>query len=921
MKKIICILITLSILCISVFASVSFTDTADSNFKSEIEQLKTLGILNGYQDATFKPEANLTRAEFAKIIADMFNFDSENLVEAENLFSDISKNDWSAPAIGYVKSMGFMNGYPDGKFKPNNNLTVQEAQMALINVLGYGHEAKDYALAPVAAKRIGLTKGLESISPSSFITRECVAKMVVNALGIDLLEITGFGETQKMEVVEGVTLLSRYHDIIKGKGKVEANEIIAVSGEVSSEDTIRIGEVEIEFDDYSIRGYVGLEVDYMYKYDDETQINKLIYIGATEKNRVVTVDLDDYISFESNVFEYYDEKGNVRKLTLSASADVFKNDEFYSYTGNPFEKIKEGEVKFISNSNGSVYDVAFITEFRTYIAESVNKDTKIIRNKLDESDNLDLSDEDILVKIFDASGKEIGLSDVKQGDVITAKLGREVIELYISRESVSGITKKTKDAVEINGVEYKLSENVKFKYSDLKEADNSAEFFLDCKGEIAYYENAFEGEIIYLLKVGKDAGGMKGAVMGRFFSINDGLINYKFEENVIFNGSKINWTEEAAIKALESYIGSGDVERMVLVKYNDEGNIYSIDTPKTYKECMETGTEAFCEVHGFDDKALWYSVNASTSFEFKLLTDRNSTQVMVIPFDIDKAKDKDFKVVLASTLSGTYSVGAYNKGTDYGICDMIAVKSAGVSEKISSDHFKPVAIIKSLETTMNEDGELVKRAYCVQGKNEISFDWKEDDPVLHVEDTNKFSQKPDKTEKNEVGKGQVTSNDLEVGDIIQYITNDNGELTTFEVYYYYDAANCKYVKNPYLYDYASTNEGAKQAYEDMKSSTYTVLTYATTVEKFDGKNIFFYHPPIKAGDAIDNGITVSGEETYDYRGVYFQTGFEAVHIVEIEEGKDPVVYAGTVADIQVGDEIIIQNIWTQTMSGTIIRRK
>lgn len=908
MKRIICIILTVCMLLTPVLAAPSFSDIDGNDYSSEIELLKTLEIMNGYQDGSFRPKDNLTRAEFAQVIAYMMNFDAENLMEDSNVFADVTSKDWFSNAISYVSSMGYMRGYPNGEFKPNNNITVSEAALTLVNVLGYKHLAQDISTVPVAAKKIGLIKGMSKISFNSFITRECVAKMVVNALGIDMCEVTGYGEDQTMEVLEGATILYYYHDVVKGEGIVTANDKISISGPVAPEDNIRIGSVVMKYSDYQVRNMVGLEVDYICKLDKETDICTLLYISETENNKKVTVDLDEYISFVDNNFKYYDASGSARTIKVDPLADVFKNNEFYSYSGDPFAPVLEGEAVFISTTGSSVYDVCFITEYKSMVVQSANKDSEIILNALPSSSNLDLSDDELIVKIFDESGNEITLDDIKKDDVLTVIEGTEIIEIYVSRKVVQGLTRKTTEKVTIDGVEYKLSDNVKYLYSDLTTVENSAEFYIDSRGEIVTYKNNFPGEIIYLTKLGMSGKGLKGNIMGRFFTMSDGLVDYEFEKDITVNGTKIKDCSLIRLEdELENNEGMRDVERMVLVNINSDNRIYSVDTPLPYKDCMENNIDAFCEVHSFNDPGLWFSVSASTSFGFKLITDRNSTKVMIIPADVNTADEKDYKVMLASNITGGYQtlhkVAAYNKGTDYGICDVIVIKSSSEMSEDIEHMFKPVALVKTIETTMNEDGDLVKRAYCQQGKTEIHFDWLIDDPVKHVaNDTEKYSGTID----------NFTSEDLEVGDMIQYVADENGMLTNFEVYYEYDALNNRYTKKPELLDPPAT-------LKDNGNNNTAIIP--TTVEKFDGKNISFYYPPIKAGDTIANGVTVSGADTYDYKMVYFQTGFEAVHIVELSAGKEPNIYAGTVKDIQIGDEIIIQNIWAQTMSATIIRRK
>jgi uncharacterized repeat protein (TIGR02543 family) len=106
----------------------SFSDvTAGMWFNNAVSTMAKMGIVTGYPDGTFKPNENITRAEFAAIAA---RFD-ENANSTNADFSDISGH-WAAVEIAKAAANGWVNGYPDGTFKPDQKITRAEA-MALVN--------------------------------------------------------------------------------------------------------------------------------------------------------------------------------------------------------------------------------------------------------------------------------------------------------------------------------------------------------------------------------------------------------------------------------------------------------------------------------------------------------------------------------------------------------------------------------------------------------------------------------------------------------------------------------------------------------------------------------------------------------------------------------------------------------------------
>lgn len=113
-------------------ANLSYTNTfsdvnADLWCNTAISTMTKLGIVHGRTASTFDPNAFITRAEFAAIAA---RFDKSSVSQLAN-FSDISGH-WAALEISKAAANGWVNGYSDGTFKPDRNITRAEA-MALIN--------------------------------------------------------------------------------------------------------------------------------------------------------------------------------------------------------------------------------------------------------------------------------------------------------------------------------------------------------------------------------------------------------------------------------------------------------------------------------------------------------------------------------------------------------------------------------------------------------------------------------------------------------------------------------------------------------------------------------------------------------------------------------------------------------------------
>lgn len=97
-----------------------------------IEELATRRILNGYPNGTFRPDNSVTRAEFAAILGAVFTvYPKREYVP----FVDVPANHWAISAIKKTYEMGFLIGYPDGRFRPNERIFRCDVLVALVNGL------------------------------------------------------------------------------------------------------------------------------------------------------------------------------------------------------------------------------------------------------------------------------------------------------------------------------------------------------------------------------------------------------------------------------------------------------------------------------------------------------------------------------------------------------------------------------------------------------------------------------------------------------------------------------------------------------------------------------------------------------------------------------------------------------------------
>ena len=106
-----------------------YTDVkAGDWYNNAISTLSDLGIITGYEDGTFRPNASISRAEFVTIATRFFDY----AAEYEGAFSDVSYLSWYADFVQAAVDMGLVNGYENGTFRPNASITRAEA-VAIVN--------------------------------------------------------------------------------------------------------------------------------------------------------------------------------------------------------------------------------------------------------------------------------------------------------------------------------------------------------------------------------------------------------------------------------------------------------------------------------------------------------------------------------------------------------------------------------------------------------------------------------------------------------------------------------------------------------------------------------------------------------------------------------------------------------------------
>ena len=175
-----------------------FTDVPSGNWAYEaIMNLKNLGIVNGVTETTFNPDGDVTRAEFAKMVAQLFSLKATSATSA---FTDCTADDWYTPYVIAVAEAGYVKGMDDSYFGADEKITRQDICTVLGRVLdakaGEGaalnftdaDQIADYAQEYVLALvDMGVLKGYEdgTFLPAANATRAEAAKIIDGVTKLD----------------------------------------------------------------------------------------------------------------------------------------------------------------------------------------------------------------------------------------------------------------------------------------------------------------------------------------------------------------------------------------------------------------------------------------------------------------------------------------------------------------------------------------------------------------------------------------------------------------------------------------------------------------------------------------------------------------------------------------------------------------
>lgn len=671
MKKVLAIVLALAMILGSfsfvAASSTDYSDVAGTKYEGAVAVLGALDIVSGYPDGTFKPEKVVTRAEMCKLIITALSLD-DYVAGSYAAYPDVAGSHWATSYIAYATSLGIINGYPDGTFKPENPVTYQEAAAMLVRALGYQDQ---YLVGswPASHVNVAMSEGILDgvVATAAGANRGDIALMVFNALDCSMVQYNALGT-----LIATGDMLER-----AGAKKVEK----AIFDEVMAHDAAKNFGIDLS-------AFVGGYVDYYWLDADKDNA-----YDATKGDApiVVAKELATVLTGE------YKAAVGTKPATLVVGDTEYKFNadpngaavaDFYNgvKTDSSVTVADKGVYTMAVKLNGVYIDAVYSTaqwvaaaelKWTEDDADILAADDKIasVGFKMTKTDAIDYS-------WLTLAGVE-DLATIAKDSIVTVYTnyaGTYITKIGVATDVATGkITKVAgapgKEAYTIGETAYKASKNADFAPA----LGNEGTFFLNYKGELSFFKaDSYAGNYAIVLDVvtEKTTYGSAG-VWQLYMMTKDG-------EKAVYDFNKAEYAQ--SVKAGLA------VQDLITFKTNADGKIVEITevTP----------------------------IAAST------LTDKGILNGMLIEdaaviFDIKAAKQKDWGLGALSNLkvnNDFNGAGVAFYTNNLGKVDVIVISTADNTKAVSN-----LGIVTGTYQTYNDKAEAIYGGTAIVGGAVVDF--------------------------------------------------------------------------------------------------------------------------------------------------------------------------------------------------------
>ena len=755
-------------------AAVDFGQNA-GRFPDAITDLKALGIIDDVSEADLRLDEGVTRAEFAKLVTKVSDWNGKS-VYTEGRFSDVTAAHWAAEYIEFTTSLGIFEGFPDGSFRPEGEVLLQDAQKVIVTLLGYKIKAVElgYPMGYITqSATLGLSKGIRQ-GHGEAVSRGDIFQIVKNALDVDRLtqnSISADGSSS-YTVVRGNTLRS---SLLEGKSFIEGSGVVtAVYDAFLLEECydIKRDEVEINSVRYNvgtthIQDYFGEKIYYSAFKDENTGKRTLNAVSRHKDVEVFIIGSNEYENYQDFEISYTKDKASsIRKAKISKNAAMLYNNRPIT-DWSQFD-IKNGNIKLIDNTADGVYDIVLISDYISVPVKGVNLTSGFINiedgvyyngSRSIPFDGLDNSIQNIA---YNSEGVEIRLDDIQSGGVVSvfeSGDGKFLKVIYCENIVEGMINEISEDYFIIDSDTY-----------EFEEKDILSKEPFRTGNEVMAYLN-FEGKIAFLSPQ-KNTGERYGYILNKrqknldneeLYILTSGIIENKEEDPdndpETENNIKILVAANDDVKAMKlasrysvknesenvlgvSNFGLIPINAVVKFRTNADGEIREIILPEIVDL---TGRKIYNATDNVFGKTLGIPFGID-----------ENTVVLCIP-ENDVSSEDDYRAMVKLNDGQQYTVFGYDVNeADSNVKLLVINANMNYNSSDSIGSTTKIAVVQKVSKALNADGEVVTRL------------------VLMTENMAMQISAADYADKNKVAS-------LKTGDVIYYAQNSRREFVDFNL--------------------------------------------------------------------------------------------------------------------------------------------
>lgn len=701
----------------AVYAETASNTNLDASANDAVEFFSSLGVI----DKADVDGENLSRGEFIDLLMAAMNYPYDHISSAHK-FNDVTAEQSWFENVGKAYNLGFISGYTDYTFAPNENILMSHAITVIrraLNVSSDGvlHDNADFItveseFSKVAASVDTTKTYLSDVDALKLLYRMLMIKVTVG--------VSNLGYTEED------TLLSKLWDAYKITGKVTAVPMTSTDSKVGC----RSNAVEIDGKDYSIASQnysdlLGYTVNaYVTKGEDNARGTVISIAPASGRNNVLTLDstmlIDDCFDGKYVYYETENSK-RINKAKVSTTPSVIYNGLFAgAQPENDLFDIILGEIELIDSDFDGIYDCIKIENYDTIVANGAPTSSQKLVNDYYNSTEFVLFEKDGYTNINEIyfDGVAGSADKILKNDLInfyvTENGEYRYIKAHVVRDTVTGELKaKGKDTFTVGEREIRFAK--RFENNAIPgKGDNATVgsygiFRMNYLGEIEIFEKLdnqgeFSGILIKIFSEDPDL----ETYLIRIFTTGMDMINYEVARNLTIDGEKARTSDRAKELLLDTKISEFDENadllcQLVTYELDENGRIIKIYT--------SAGTDAKAPKLDFDFATRTFLTSGGDWYgegyrDFRV---NNTTKFFVIPpldSDGNLIVDEMF-VTDYDNLNNTSSVNcaAYNVAEDCYADKVVIIYNYDNSNLGNQPE---LYFVQNNTLKMNKDNELVR---------------------------------------------------------------------------------------------------------------------------------------------------------------------------------------------------------------------